>query len=113
MTIDAMIEVYLLKKETNLEIDFAHNLYCATKLVKPDFMFQVGENKYIVEIDRMNERGVALNKKFEDYNDYFMYTNTDQIKGIYFIDPSVMNAYLKQQVPLKIGVLEGRIYVLY
>lgn len=91
MIVDAMIEVYLLKKETNLNIDFAHNLYCATKFVKPDFMFKFGEDKYFVEIDRMNERGVALNKKFENYNDYFMHTNTDQIKGIYFIVPSPKN----------------------
>lgn len=88
MIVDVMIEIYLLKKETNLAIDFAHNLYCATKNLKPDFIFQIGKDKYFIEIDRMNERGIALNKKFEKYNDYFMQTKAEQIKGIYFIVPS-------------------------
>lgn len=117
MTIDAMIDVYLIQKQTNLIIDFAHNLYCATEYIKPDFVIQHGDSKYFVEMDRMNERGIALNKKFQKYNLYLNNTAKDnnQVKGIYFVVPtpriiksnqfdskqqqryeSVINAYLQE-----------------
>ncbi|MCP1146792.1 replication-relaxation family protein [Lysinibacillus endophyticus] len=88
MTVDCMIDLYvLMKQEPNKKIDFVHNLYIAKNELKPDFSFKKGEDTYYVEIDRGNERGISLNQKFERYYRYFKQTN-QLAKCIYFVVPS-------------------------
>lgn len=89
MCVDAMVDVYLLMIQyPDLNIDFANNLYAATRNMKADFVIKKSKETYYVEIDRLNERGIALREKFKRYNRYFKNLKNEELpKGIYFVVP--------------------------
>lgn len=92
MCVDLMIDIYqIIKQYPDTKIDFAHNLYAANKIVKPDFIITKGDSYYFAEVDRLHERGKQLNKKFACYSKYFK-SLIDEHKQlptvIYFIVPN-------------------------
>lgn len=92
MCVDTMIDIYRMNKQhPDAKIDFAHNLYTATKTVKPDLLISNEDSYCFAEIDRLYERGKQLNAKFIRYNEYFK-SLIDEGKKlpeiIYFIVPS-------------------------
>ncbi|KGR88803.1 PadR family transcriptional regulator [Lysinibacillus odysseyi] len=90
MCVDAMVDVYLLMIQyPDLNIDFANNLYAATRNMKADFIIMKSKETYYAEIDRSNERGIALSEKFKRYNGHFKKLENEKLPlGIYFIVPN-------------------------
>ncbi|TGN33110.1 replication-relaxation family protein [Lysinibacillus sp. S2017] len=90
--VDTMIDIYRMNiQHPDEEIDFAHNLYIATKTVKPDLLITKENSYYFAEIDRLHERGKQLNAKFIRYNKYFkslIDQGKELPKVIYFIIPN-------------------------
>lgn len=94
MTVDAMIDVYILTKHNQGKLDFANNLFVAQKSIKPDFGVKTKKNYYLIEIDRSNERGQSLQNKFTKYNNHFRTLKSEGKElpaAIFFVVPDAEN----------------------